>query len=134
MTETGNAGNRRIHSVSKLNTEHLRNATHHEHRRGGVETDVIRRHGAAHLGIGDVQGVLKQHKQEEDDHAQHKVMGVDEREGCCPLETIELGELTEEHASHHGENRVNQSAVGILLHDSPLQSLPIVSYSIAYMT
>ena len=132
MAKAGNAGIRRIHTVSKLNAEHLRNATHHEHRRGGVETDMVRRDGAAQLGISDVQGVLKQHKQEENDHAQRKVMGVDEREGRCALETIELGELTEEHASHHGENRVNQSAVGVLLHASSFQSHLIVSYSIAY--
>ena len=60
-------------------------------------------------------------------------MRVHERQGGRSVKRIELGELAEEHTADHGQDRIEQSAVRIFLHEARFFPTPCASWRLGHI-
>ena len=109
MANSGHSCDGGIETLGQLGTKDLSNATNNHGGCNQWKTDIVDLHEEAERLLSFQVMVLgKEGYEEEEEHAQHKEMGMDLAQGGDPCKSIPFGELAVENSCHQGTNSVNQ--------------------------
>lgn len=115
VADARDAGDGGVQGAAQVRPPDLGQAPQQEAEAGNVQSGLIGRQDPSGLGGGEGKGFFRQHQQEEEEHPQHEVVGVQEGQTRPSGEAAEFGKFTVKYAKGHGDDSVGQGKVGTAL-------------------
>ena len=115
MTDSCHPGDCGIHSRRNRSFLHLQNAARSQHHDCQIQSHMIGCQYASGPLVCERKTLLKYHQEQEEQHPQNEIMGMDESQGCPSRIVIVLGKLPVEHAARHRHQSVENRCMDISL-------------------